>query len=169
MNLKSASLVLMIAWLGCAHGQTVVGIHGSQFTINGNPTYTAASGFPSANPNLTGTLLNVRAVQAIFDDANYPSQGSRQHPYQSNTLGPIFWDYPDGPWDPERNVREFLAALPDWRRSGLLAFTVNLQGGGPPDGNYGERVYLQPHNNSGFDPQGNLKPAYADRLRRSEE
>ena len=145
---------------------TVVGIHGYQFTLNGVPTYTAAAGFPAADPNLAGTLLNVRAVQAIFDDANYPRQGSRVHPYQSNTLGDIFWDYPDGSWDPERNVREFLAALPDWRRAGVLAFTVNLQGGGPPDGNYGERISLQPHWNSGFDPHGNLKPAYAERLRR---
>ena len=145
---------------------TVVGIRGSQFTLNGVPTYTAASGFPSADPNLAGTLLNVRAVQAIFDDANYPKQGTREHPYQTNTMGDVSWDYPDGPWDPERNVREFLAALPDWRRSGLLAFTVNLQGGGPPDGNYGEKVSMQPHWNSGFDPEGNLKPAYADRLRR---
>jgi hypothetical protein len=145
---------------------TVVGIRGPHFTINGNLTYTAASGFPSADPHLAGTLLNVRAVQAIFDDENYPKAGSRSQPYHSNTLGDIFWDYPDGPWDPERNVREFLAALPDWRRSGLLAFTVNLQGGGPPDGNYGEKITLQPQNNSGFDPHGNLKPAYAARLRR---
>ena len=29
------------------------------------------------------------------------------------------WAYPDtGKWDPERNVREFLAALPEWRRHG---------------------------------------------------
>ena len=147
-------------------GNTVVGIRGSQFTINGQPSYTPASGFPSANANLAGTLLNVRAVQAIFDDANYPSQGSRLHPYQSNTLGAIFWDYPDGPWDPERNVREFLAALPDWRRYGLLAFTVNLQGGGPNDGNYGENGPTQPHDNSAFDSQGVLKPAYAARLAR---
>src|SRR5674476_765246 len=27
-------------------------------------------------------------------------------------------------------------------------------------------ITLQPHNNSGFDPEGNLKPAYAGRLRR---
>jgi hypothetical protein len=166
MILKSASLLLMLAGLQCAHGQTVVGIHGSQFTINGNPTYTAASGFASADPNLQGTLLNVRAVQAIFDDANYPTEGSRAHPYTSNTMGPVFWDYPDGPWDPERNLREFLAALPDWRHAGILAFTVNLQGGGPPDGNYGERGTLQPQLNSGFDFQGNLKPAYSARLQR---
>jgi len=162
-----ATLMFLLPF-GCAQDArtTLVGISGSQFTLNGQVAYTRASGFPSANPDLAGTLLNVRAVQAIFDDANYPSQGSRAHPYQSNTLGAIFWDYPDGPWDPERNVHEFLAALPDWRRSGLLAFTVNLQGGGPPDGNYGARVSLQPQNNSGFDPQGNLKPAYAGRLRR---
>ena len=166
MNLKSASLLLILAGLEGAHGQTVVGIHGSQFTINGNPTYTASSGFPSADPNLQGTLLNVRAVQAIFDDANYPTEGSRAHPYTSNTMGSVFWDYPDGPWDPERNLHEFLAALPEWRRTGILAFTVNLQGGGPPDGNYGERDTLQPQLNSGFDIQGNLKPAYSARLQR---
>src|SRR5260370_9843121 len=147
-------------------GATVVGIRGPQFTLNGQLTYSTATGFPQADPNPACTLLNVRAVQGIFDDANYPRMGSRKNPYHSNTLGDIFWDYPDGPWDAERNVREFLAALPDWRRCGLLAFTVNLQGGGPPDGNYGEKVYFQPHNNSGFDPLGNLKPAYADRLRR---
>jgi hypothetical protein len=87
------------------------------------------------------------------------------HPYTSNTLGPVFWDYPDGPWDPERNLREFLVALPEWRREGVLAVTVNLQGGGPADGNYGEKEE-QPQLNSGFDSHGNLKPAYAARLQR---
>ena len=148
-----------------AHAQqTVVGIDGPLFTINGHPTYTPEAGFPNADPNLIGTLLNVRAVQAIFDDANYPQQGARVNPYFSNTMGAVSFDYPDGKWDPERNTREFIEALPDWRRCGLLAFTVNLQGGGPTDGNYGEKVSMQPHNNSGFDPEGNLKPAYAQRL-----
>lgn len=164
-HLSLRLLAVLIAGVA-GWAETVVGIRGSQFTINGQPTYTAASGFPRAEPNLAGTLLNVRAVQAIFDDANYPGSGSRAHPYHSNTQGEIFWDYPDGPWDPERNVREFLAALPEWRSCGVLAFTVNLQGGGPPDGNYGERASMQPHYNSGFDPEGNLKPPYADRLRR---
>src|ERR1035438_3231348 len=117
---------------------TVVGIRGSQFTINGHPTYTAEAGFPKADANLAGTLLNVRAVQAIFDDANYPRQGSRANPYSSNTMGAVAFDYPDGKWDAERQTAEFVKALPDWRRCGLLAFTVNLQGGGPTDGNYGE-------------------------------
>lgn len=144
-------------------GRTKVGIHGWQFTIDGQPTYTATSGFPNADPRLAGTLLNLRAVQAIFDDANYPRQGSKAHPYQSNTMGAVVFDYPDGPWDAERNTREFVAALPEWRRCGLLAFTVNLQGGGPTDGNYGDNP-VQPHSNSGFDPEGKLLPAYARRL-----
>ena len=147
-------------------GPTVVGIRGAQFTINGQVTYTAAAGFPAADSNLAGTLVNIRAVQAVFDDANYPWQGSRAHPYLSNTMGPVFFDYPDGPWDPDRNTREFVEALPDWRRCGILAFTVNLQGGGPTDGNYGERGPMQPHLNSGFDSVGNLEPAYARRLTR---
>jgi hypothetical protein len=143
---------------------TVVGIRGSQFTINGHPTYTAEAGFPKADANLAGTLLNVRAVQAIFDDANYPRQGSRANPYSSNTMGAVAFDYPDGKWDAERQTAEFVKALPDWRRCGLLAFTVNLQGGGPTDGNYGENGPMQPHDNSAYDSQGELKPAYARRL-----
>src|SRR5260370_23555260 len=159
-------LLVVVLASATSRGATVVGIRGPLFTLNGQPTYTAATGFAQADPNIAGTLLNVRAVQAIFDDANYPGMGSRKNPYHSNTLGDVLWDYPDGPWDAERNVREFLAALPDWRRCGLLAFTVNLQGGGAPDGYYGEKVYPQPHNNIGFDTVGNLKPAYAHRLRR---
>jgi len=161
MHKQTLSNLLFILSLTVSEGQTVVAIRGPQFTLNGQPTYTAASGFRSADPNLQGVLLNVRAVQAIFDDANYPNGGSRAHPYPSSLVGDISFDYPGGPWDPERNVREFLAALPEWRRCGVLAITVNLQGGGPSDGN-STRQYL----NSGFDPHGALKPAYADRLRR---
>ena len=153
-----------------SRGKTAVGMRGSMFTINGELTYTPAAGFPNADTNLIGTLLNVRAVQAVFDDANYPRQGSREHPYPTEVMGPVFWDYPDGRWDPERNTREFIEALPEWRKAGLLAFTVNFQGGGPTDGNYGrvgtQRELTQPHENSGFDAEGNLKPAYAARMER---
>ena len=42
------------------------------------------------------------------------------------------WAYKDtGKWDPERNTREFLAAMPEWRKHGLTRFTINLQGGSP--------------------------------------
>lgn len=151
---------------GSIAAQTVVGIRGSQFTLNGEPTYSAAQGFPAANPLIEGTLLNVRAVQAVFDDANYPGHGSKTHPYFSPALGPVAFDYPDGPFSAERNVREFLAALPEWRRAGVLAFTVNLQGGGPVDGNFGLRGEPQPQANSAFDSHGRLKTAYGERLRR---
>jgi hypothetical protein len=163
-TIQLAGLVCLAATPCLGQPATVVGIRGSMFTINRHPTYTPEAGFPNANTNLTGTLLNVRAVQAIFDDANYPLKGSRAHPYMSNTMGPVSFDYPDGKWDPERQTNEFVAALPDWRRCGLLAFTVNLQGGGPTDGNYGENGPAQPHLNSAFEPQGALKPAYAKRL-----
>jgi hypothetical protein len=159
------AIAALLMCLSHAAGQrTVIGIRGAQFTVNGQATYTANSGFPGADPSIAGTLLNVRAVQAIFDDANYPQQGSKLHPYDSPKVGPIVFDYPDSPFSSERNVAEFLATLPVWRQCGLLAFTVNLQGGGPTDGNFGKR--LQPHLNSGFDPTGNLKPSYAARLKR---
>lgn len=62
---------------------TLVGIRGSWFTINGHPTCTPEA-FAHADPNLTGTWLNVRAVQAIFDDANDPRQGSRAGDFGEN-------------------------------------------------------------------------------------
>ena len=158
--------VFSFSFLTLAQSQTIIGIHGYQFTINGHATYTAASGFPNADSNLEGTLLNVRAVQATFDDANYPNGGSRAHPYAAKTMGDIGWDYPDGLWDANRNLREFLAALPDWRRAGIVAVTVNLQGGGPVDGNYGGSDGDQPQANTGFDAHGNLNPTYAARIQR---
>jgi hypothetical protein len=126
-------------------GRTVLGIEGERFTINGAPTYAGRTfrGWP-----IEGLLLNVRAVQATFDDLN-PDTRER-------------WAYPDtGTWDPERNLAEFLAVLPEWRDAGLLAFTVNLQGGSPEG--YSQS---QPWENSAFDPDGELRPAYLDRLRR---
>jgi len=161
---RTIALILLAFPITLVRAQTVVGIRGTQFTINGQTTYSAASGFPAASPSLEGTLLNVRAVQAIFDDAHYPTQGSKEHPYLSSVASPVSFDYPNGPYGAAQNLDEFLAALPTWRRAGVQAFTVNLQGGGPSDGNFG--VHDQPHLNSGFDPHGNLKSAYAQRLTR---
>ena len=62
--------------------------------------------------------MNSRMVQGIFDDLNPETRS--------------LWVYPDTKrWDPERNTREFLAAMPEWRRHGLLSFTINIQGGSP--------------------------------------
>src|SRR5215211_887425 len=96
-------------------GRTVLGIEGERFTINGQPTY---AGRVYREWPIDGQLMNIRTVMATFDDANAETRD--------------LWAYPDtGVWDPERNVREFLAVLPEWRETGLLAFTVNLQHGGP--------------------------------------
>lgn len=124
---------------------TQVSIRGDQFLLNGKPTY---AGRYYNGTKIEGLLMNVRAVQAIFDDANPETQTK--------------WAYPDtGKWDAERNVREFLAALPEWRHHGVLAFTVNLQGGSPEGYSKG-----QPWENTAFDPEGNLRPAYMKRLSR---
>jgi hypothetical protein len=86
-------------------------------------------------------------VQGIFDDRN-PETRSR-------------WNYPDGPWDADRNSREFIAAMPLWKAKGLLAFTINLQGGSPEG--YSR---AQPWVNSAFEPDGRLRPDYMSRLAR---
>ena len=50
-----------------------------------------------------GLLMNSRMVQGILDDLN-PQTRDR-------------WKYPDtGKWDAGRNTREFIAAMPEWRR-----------------------------------------------------
>ena len=84
--------------------KTEVAIVGEAFLINGRPTY---AGRTWKGQKVEGLLLNSRMVQGIFDDLNP----------ETATL----WAYPDtGKWDPERNTREFLAAMPDWRKHGLL-------------------------------------------------
>ena len=87
-------------------------------------------------------------VQGVFDDLN------------PDTVS--LWAYPDtGRWDAERNTREFLAAMPEWRRHGLLSFTINLQGGSPQGYSRG-----QPWHNSAFEADGALRADYAERMAR---
>lgn len=125
--------------------RTRVSIDGDRFLINGSPTY---AGRKYRGLKIEGLLMNVRAVQGIFDDANPETRGK--------------WAYPDtGKWDPDRNTREFVAAMTQWRRHGLLAFTINLQGGSPQG--YSKE---QPWINTGIDPEGNLRPEYMARLTR---
>jgi hypothetical protein len=122
---------------------TTVSIVGDEFFLNGRPTY---EGRVWHGHKIEGLLLNSRMVQGIFDDLN-PATASR-------------WAYPDtGKWDAERNTREFIAAMPDWRRHGLLAFTLNLQGGAPIG--YAKE---QPWSNSAIAPDGSLRSDYMDRL-----
>ncbi len=125
--------------------RTDVSIVGDEFLINGRPTY---AGRTWRGHKMEGLLLNARVVQGIFDDRN------------TNTV--LRWAYPDtGKWDAERNTREFLAAMLEWRRHGLLAFTINLQGGMPVSG-----ANSQPWHNSAFEADGALRADYLARLER---
>ena len=91
--------------------KTTVTIEEDRFLINGTPTY---EGRTWRGMKIEGLLMNSRMVQGIFDDLNPATRGK--------------WAYPDTKrWDAARNTREFIAAMPEWRRHGLLAFTINLQ------------------------------------------
>jgi len=113
---KAVGIISAILWVALrTSGATAISIAGDEFHMNGQPTY---AGRVWNGHKVQGLLLNARLVQGIFDDLN------------TNTVSR--WAYPDtGKWDAERNTREFIAAMPEWRRHGLLAFTLNLQGGSP--------------------------------------
>ena len=151
---RAILLLLLALAAGCAPGggpqrgaarHTEVTIVGDRFFINGRPTY---EGRRWNGQRIEGLLFNSRMVQGIFDDLNPETRAQ--------------WAYPDTrTWDPERNTREFVAAMPEWRRHGLLSFTINLQGGSPQG--YSQ---AQPWHNSAIDSLGNLRPAYLARLER---
>jgi hypothetical protein len=125
--------------------KTKLTIVGEDFHLNGRPTYAGRSWNVH---RIEGLLLNSRMVQAVFDDLN-PETASR-------------WAYADtGKWDAERNVREFIAAMPEWKRHGLLACTVNFQGGSPEG--YSQ---TQPWETGAFTADGSLRPEFAARMRR---
>jgi hypothetical protein len=121
---------------------TSVSIENNAFLINGEPTYRNRHW---NGHSIEGLLLNSRMVQGIFDDMNPETRAD--------------FAYPDsGEWDPERNTREFIEAMPLWRKHGLLAFTINLQGGSPVG--YGNHGWV----NSAFTPEGELDSRYMDRM-----
>jgi hypothetical protein len=126
-----------------AQPRTSVTIDGAKFLLNGQPTY---KGRKFDGKPIEGLLFNTRMVQATFDDLNPKTRH--------------LWAYPDTKkWDPDRNTREFIAEMPTWRKHGLLAFTLNLQGGSPQG--YSKD---QPWHNSAFADDGGLRPEYMARL-----
>jgi len=128
-----------------AAGKTTIAIRQDQFLLNGKPTYPGRS---FEGMKIEGLLMNTRMVQGIFDDEN-PETVSR-------------WKYPDtGKWDPERNVNEFLAAMGEWNKHGVLSFTICLQGGSPEG--YSK---AQPWHNSAYRADGSIKAPYLKRLER---
>ncbi len=135
-----------VAQAGSPPGKTTVSIRGDMFLINGVPTY---QGRTWQGHKIEGLLFNSRMVQGIFDDLNPETRK--------------LWAYPDtGKWDAERNTHEFLAAMPEWRKHGLLAITMNLQGGSPQGYTKGK----QPWHNSALTDDGELRPEYLQRLQR---
>lgn len=137
--------VLPAGTLVAAPRKTEVSIKGDAFLINRQPTY---KGRNWNGHKVEGLLMNSRMVQGIFDDLN-PETAK-------------LWAYPDTKkWDSDRNTREFIAAMPEWRKHGLLAFTINLQGGSPQG--YSKD---QPWHNSAIAEDGSLRKDYLARLER---
>ena len=153
--------------------RTDVSIDGDKWLINGEFTYPGRS---YNGMTVEGLLMNSRMTNAVFDD--------------ENQLTRKLWKYPDsGEWDPDRNTNEFIAQLPTYREHGLLAVTVNLQGGSPT-GYYRENLFRdqmdelgidaaddvlwkglpsaasQPWHNSPFRTDGTLKTDFMERARR---
>ena len=147
-RLLSATLILPALFHptnAAESARTEVSIVGEDFHLNGRPTY---EGRTWRGHRIEGLLMNTRMVQAVFDDLN-PETAQR-------------WAYADtNKWDAERNVREFIAAMPQWRASGLLAFTVNFQGGSPEG-----YSHTQPWDTGAFDADGSLRPAFTERMKR---
>ena len=112
--------------------RTMIDIDGDHFTRNGTPTH---AGRTHAGTDISGLLFNSRMANAIVDDRNQATRG--------------VWAYADGPWDPARNSFEFAAALPVYRRHGLDAVAINMQGGSPQGYSWN-----QPWNFSGFAADG---------------
>jgi len=136
-------IVLINSCTSSSKRNTVVTIKGESFYINGTITF---KGKTWRGYSIEGLLPNSRMVNGMFDDETDSTR------YK--------WIYPDTKvWDAERNTREFIENMPLWRKNGLLAFTINMQGGSPQG--YSS---AQPWKNSALDERGNLKPAYMNRL-----
>lgn len=124
--------------------QTVVSIEGGKFLVNGKPTH---AGRVWNDKPIEGLLFNSRMANAMSDDENPKTNG--------------IWAYPDGPFSAERNVSEFIAALPAYKAHGLDAVGINLQGGSPQG-----YSWVQPWTITGFEADGTPKRAWLDRLDR---
>ncbi len=84
---------------GAMERRTRVAIEGDRWLINGQPIH---QGSPAE-----GRLMNVRMVNATYEDANRPD------------------------FDAPANTARFVAAIPNYVAAGVRGFTLNLQGGMP--------------------------------------
>ena len=127
-----ASLLLTVLTLcslsTASSGAAEVSLKASRWHIDGKITN---PGSPAE-----GLLMNVRMVNATFEDLN------------PQTQCPGF--------DADENTREFIDRIPDYTAHGVNAFTLCLQGGMP-----GYEGAL----NSAYLPDGTLKPDYLRRVK----
>lgn len=124
--------------------QTSLSITGEAFLINGQLTYQEIAG---GKRDAHGLLMNARFIQGIFDDQADPGRFAR-------------WGKTT--WDSEAHTDNLIAALPEWYRYGLRAFTVGFQGGGPCFTINNRTIENNPFGEDGRQ----LDRAYADRMDR---
>ena len=121
---------------------TTVAIVGTRFHVNGHPTYGGSAA--------EGRLLNSRMINVAFDDSNAATRSQ--------------WAYPDtGVWDAERNISQFVAAVPTYAAYGLTAITIGMQGGNPVL----STSEPPPWHVSAFRADGTLRAAWLSRLDRA--
>ncbi len=145
--MKKVLIVLLFvsALVQAQKRKTEVSIKDGDFYINNKITL---KGKTYEGMKLEGLLPNSRMVQGIYDDLNPETRD--------------MWKYADtGKWDADRNTNEFIKAMPEWKKHGLLAITLNLQGGSPQGYSKG-----QPWINSAIRPDGSLDDAFMKRLER---
>ena len=95
----AVAVVLATTATATAAGQTTVAIEGTRWLLDGAVT---SPGSPAE-----GLLMNVRMVNAVFEDRTRPD------------------------FDAEANTDAFIRQIPDYVDHGIRAFTINLQGGMP--------------------------------------
>jgi hypothetical protein len=126
-------------------------------TAVGDDWYVNGTIINEGSQYVEGQMLSARMVQALFDveDDGGPSDPTDyQYPGEVST-----WT---APRDPDRNVAEFIAAIPTYRSYGLNMVTVCMQGGavGRASGNW----IIGGNGISAWNPDGTIKAAWKTRL-----
>lgn len=97
--MKTWILLTLVLVVEISQAATQVAIRGTQWFINGSPTHPGSAA--------EGLLMNVRMVNATFEDLHRPD------------------------FNADANTSEFIAALPGYASHGVNAVTLCLQGGMP--------------------------------------